>query len=766
MPLEDYRRKRDFRRSPEPAGAKPPRRKRAGRSGTPALCYAIQKHAARNLHYDLRLELDGVLLSWALPKGPSLDPTEKRLAVQVEDHPLEYAGFEGVIPAGEYGGGTVMVWDQGAWSPLSEPRAALADGKLKFTIDGHKLRGGFTLVRMKDDDAARRRGGGRNWLLIKERDEHARSAKAERITDSAPYSALSNRSMPEIAAASDRVWSSHGGELPTPKKRRQAADRRSGVTRRHITIDPRLTPGALHGARRRALPASFSPAEPVDAETVPDGDEWLHELWPRGRRVLATLSTDALTLRDEHDVELAPRVPPIAAALAALPVESATVDGLLVALDARGLGDAAALDAALDGPAATTPPAGRTLALLTLDLPACGGYDLRRVALRDRKALLRAMIHPDHPANAALRVCDEIVGNGAAVSAHARRLGVPTLVSRKVDGAYPTRRSRVWQRVALNAADEATAAPTRPPAIVAEPSLEIAGVRISNPQRVLYPEEQVTKEMLVRYYDALAERMLPFVADRPLSLYRCPDGIEADGFFQKHLRDFSTPHLREAPLRERESKRPYIVLDSAAGLVTLGQLAVLEVHTWGCKADRIDRPDQLILDLDPGPGVEWPQIAAAALRVREILNEAGLASFVKTSGGKGLHIVAPLVRRSGWDEVKNAAKAIARRLAKEEPKRYTATVAAWAREGRVYLDALRNTRGATCVAAYSPRARPGAAVSTPLDWSELQVSTPPVFTLRTLPHRLAGLAEDPWAEFWEVRQSLTRDALETLSRAT
>lgn len=514
--LAAYRAKRRFAATPEPAGEARPRRARREPS------FVVQKHAARRLHYDFRLELDGVLLSWSVPKGPSLDPGTRRLAVRTEDHPLEYAGFEGIIPEGEYGGGTVVVWDRGTWHPESDPHEALRRGRLTFELFGEKLRGRWHLVRTRGDAAGRDR---ESWLLFKGRDDAARDAAD--VVEERPESVLSGRTLEEVGAARDRVWHSN---------------RASGKARA--------------GARAN------------------DGE----------------------------------------------PAESAA--GLVE---------------------------------LVRSLP--------------------------------------------------------------VD------------------------------------------VRLTNLDKVLFPEQALSKAALVAYLAVVAEHLLEHAARRPLTLLRCPDGRHKQCFFQKHANDTVPREIGRVSLREARREATYMTVDDLAGLVALAQMGTLEIHTWGCHADAPERPDQLVLDLDPGPGITWEQVADAAFEARRRLAALGLESFVKTTGGKGLHVVAPVERRIGWDELKEFARAVADGMVDEHPERYTAQVAKARRARRILVDYLRNARGATAVAAYSPRARPGAPVATPLTWDELERGVDPAdFTITTVPARLGSLRRDPWHGYHELRQSITAAA--------
>jgi bifunctional non-homologous end joining protein LigD len=535
--LAAYRRKRDFSRTPEPGGRK---RKSAGR-----LRFVVQKHAARRLHYDFRLEMDGVMKSWAVTKGPSLDPHARRLAVHVEDHPIDYADFEGVIPSGEYGGGTVMVWDRGTWEPIGDPARGYREGKLSFRLRGRRLKGEWALVRMHGRDDGRRQ----NWLLIKKADEHADSGDGDILLRTATKSVVSRRTMERIAAAADRVWHSNKRESSSKSQ--------------------------------RAVPLRASPQRRVTRK--------------RTRKVKE------------------------------------------VARDAPGTGGGRAKKS------------GRTSADV------------------------------------------------------------------------------------------------------------IESVRLTHPDRVLYPDIGLTKRGLAEYYVAVADWILPEVVQRPLSLVRCPDGLGKGCFYQKHLGAGPPEDLHCARIKEKAGTTCYAMIKDLKGLISLVQMSVLEIHPWGARIDRLEQPDRMVFDLDPDPAVPWADVVAAALETRQRLESLGLASLVKTTGGKGLHVVVPLSRRHDWERVHGFARKFAEVMAEDSPARYTARMAKAVRKGKIFIDYVRNARGATAVAAYSARARSGAPVATPLAWDELRPGlAPDRFTVETLPRRLAGLAADPWRDIRRFRQSLPK----------
>ncbi|MBL0920900.1 MAG: DNA ligase D [Phycisphaerales bacterium] len=829
MGLRRYASKRDFSRTPEPQGGARPRR--GGRS------FVVQKHAASRLHYDLRLELDGVLLSWAVPKGPSVNPKDRRLAVRVEDHPLEYGAFEGTIPKGQYGGGTVMLWDRGQWTPMDrDPRGALRKGKMSFTLEGERLRGGWTLTRIAGDEEAK------NWLLIKHDDEAA-SDGAPEWGGEGDVSVQSGRVMAEIAAGADGAPRARSG-------------RRSGAS-----------------ALRR-----FSPQLCTLVERPPPGDAWLHEAKYDGYRLLAALDGGDVRLITRTGLDWTAKFPAIEAAMRKLAVKRAVLDGEAAVVDDAGRTSFQGLQKALK--------AGEVdrMLFLVFDALQIDDKDLTHRPLLERKLALARLVGRGE---GVMRYSEHVLGDGERVYRGACARGMEGIVSKRADAVYTPGRSRTWVKVKctrrqefvvvgwtapsgsrqgfgallLGAHDDAgrlvyvgkvgtgfdgrtlsdiaarlkrsaidrapltnqlSAAERRgarwvEPRLVAEveftewtgdgrlrhpsfqglredkpaadvrlegaPSsleqpakkrsprrrrggdkdgpVQVAGVTLTNATRVLYPEQGLTKHDLAAYYEAAAGRMLPFIADRPLSTVRCPRGRAGKCFFQKHVGESFGGAVLGVELEEKGGPATYIGVESVAGLVTLVQFGVLEIHPWGSRAGDLERPDTMTFDLDPGEDVEFARVREAALRVREILDGAGLEGFVKTSGGKGLHVVAPLKPGAGWDEVKSFARAVAEKMASEAPSRYLSKMTKAARTGRVFVDYLRNGRGATSVAPYSTRARPGAPVSAPVQWDDLpEVKGGAQFTVWDAPALLRG--RDPWAGYARARRRLTVRAFKSL----
>ncbi|AKF08607.1 non-homologous end-joining DNA ligase [Sandaracinus amylolyticus] len=573
MGLETYRQKRDFARTPEPSGKV---RKKTGWS------FVVQKHAASRMHYDFRLELDGVLLSWSVPKGPSYDVEEKRLAVQTEDHPVEYGTFEGIIPEGEYGGGTVMLWDRGTWEPVGDPRVGMEKGKLDFVLHGERLEGRWTLVRLKSRPEDRGRA---NWLLFKRSDEHVAEHEGEEITDVALTSVKSGRSMDEIAEAKGRsrkVWHSNRGSsegVPSAKARIRAA--------------------AREGRVKHAAKTVRAPAEPVPSEPA--------------KKKKATKK-----------------------------------------------------------PRAHTPP--------------------RKWDVAPREGAYRG----------------------------------PTRAPRRDTGARE----------------------------------KVAGVGISNGGRVVDPGSGITKIEVARYYAEVAHCFLAHAADRALALVRCPEGSAGQCFYQKHSHPGMSEHIHVAHAPWGEE---VLSVRTQPGVVALAQWSAIELHGWSARVDAIEKPDWIVMDLDPAEDVGFAEVVEGALTLRERLSSIGLESFVKTTGGKGLHVVVPLMRRHGWDVVKDFAHALALDISHRAPDRYLAEMSKSKRTGRIFVDYLRNGRGNTAILPYSARARDGLPVAMPLAWSEIEKVTPAQFDVRSAPKWIAKRRRDPWAAMRSVRQSITREILDALA---
>ncbi|MBB2157656.1 DNA ligase D [Gluconacetobacter diazotrophicus] len=855
MALDTYRNKRDFEATPEPEGAEAAEKPDTGAGHL----FVIQKHAARRLHYDLRLEMDGVLKSWAVTRGPSLNPGDKRLAVQVEDHPLDYGTFEGTIPKGQYGGGTVMLWDKGTWTPLHDPVRGLAKGHLDFELRGEKLHGRWNLVRMD----GHREGTHENWLLIKAADSDARSKNDADILEERPESVKTGRAMDDIAAGAP------GKDKVGKAAAQKAVTKKAAIPKDAPQADAAATGAApCAGAKPGPLPSFVEPELATLVRAAPTGPQWLHEVKFDGYRLLARIEAGRVVLLTRTGLDWTARFgDQISAALASLPVRAALIDGELVVETAGGTSDFSALQADLS--------AGRTdrFIFYVFDLLHLDGYDLRDATLEARKGALHDLV-PDDAAR--LRFSGHFDEAGGQVLRHACRLGLEGIVSKQRDAPYRSGRGRDWVKSKCVARQEfviggyvpstanrgavgslvlgvqengrlvhvgrvgtgftaATAAdlfrrlqpldvPDSPfaaaltarerkgvryvrPDCVAEvefrawtadghlrhaaflgqredkPAADIvreveapdpvssgpsskpvkpvspepAPARpartLTHPDRSYRPDAGVTKQDLADYYAAIWPRMAPFITDRALALLRCPNGIAGPRFFQKNLWKGAGGHLVPLQDPEGEAGTPLIGLHDRDGLIDLVQAAALEIHPWGASVQAWSQPDMIVMDLDPGDGVPWSMVIEAAREIRARLERSGLASFVKTTGGKGLHVVAPLKPGADWAVVKAFTRSMAQAMVSDSPQRYVATITKSRRQGRILVDYLRNQRGATAVAPYSPRARPGAPVAMPLAWNELGPDIGPAhFTIGTIGARLA--VADPWAEIRDAARPL------------
>jgi bifunctional non-homologous end joining protein LigD len=835
-PLKTYRQKRDFRRTAEP---EPQLRPGAGWQ------FVVQKHAARRLHYDLRLELDGVLKSWAVTRGPSLVPGEKRLAVHTEDHPLDYLEFEGNIPKGEYGGGSVIVWDRGHWAPVGDPHRGLKKGHLEFSLDGKRLKGRWHLVRMRPRPGEKKE----QWLLFKARDEYAREQSDPPIVEEATTSFLTGRNIEEVAAA-DTL-------------RRDHAERAAVARTRKADIPD---PARLPGARKGLLCVFVEPSLAQLSGRPPRGKDWIHEIKFDGYRIEARIDGRSIKLLTRKGLDWTERFAPVAATLKNLGLGSALIDGEIIVETGSGIPSFSALQQALSSGSKDR------FLYYVFDLLYCNGVDLRKTPLIERKTLLRKILEPI-AGGADVRFSEHFEEDGATLLDHACRMGLEGIVSKRRNEPYRSGRGEHWlkskcverqefvllgyvpssvskaavgslvagyygggklmyagrvgtgfsaeiarslrqQLEKIKAAKPAFGKP--PPAgvekgviwveprLVAEvefrgwthddvlrqaafkglredkPAEEVvreqargaakksakaprtdvadalAGIRLTHPERILWEGQGVTKQGLAEFYVEIADWILPHVVGRPLSLVRCPTGAMHQCFYAKHAWAGLAKAIRTVDVGEA---KPMLAIDDLEGLIGLVQAGVLEIHPWGSTVKNLERPDRLIFDLDPGEGVGWEAVLAAAAEARQRLADLGLASFVKASGGKGLHVMVPIEPELDWDRVKAFTKTITDAMAADSPGRYVATMSKQLRRGKIYVDYLRNGRGATAVAAYSTRARAGAPVSTPLEWGELSKAIgPDHFTIDNLRQRLAFLERDPWKGFFEIRQRVPQSA--------
>ncbi|MBS7700797.1 MULTISPECIES: DNA ligase D [unclassified Chelatococcus] len=835
--LEPYRSKRNFRATTEPRGRQ---------SRTSGDSFVIQKHDARRLHYDFRLEMDGVLKSWAVTRGPSLVPGEKRLAVHVEDHPLEYGDFEGTIPKGEYGGGAVIVWDRGTWSPIGDARKGYAKGDLEFELHGEKLQGRWHLVRMHGKPGEKRE----NWLLIKGDDEFARTGDDADILTEQPASVKSGRDVGDVTGEPPG-WSAKTGRIRKPLKTSAesapSAKRDGEAASRRKTMQPSL----IKGAKKARMPDFVPPMLATLVAKAPIGEQWLHEIKFDGYRLQARIEANSVKLLTRSGLDWTEKFgEAIPTSLRTLPVDNAIIDGELVVETDAGASDFSALQAALSE--------GRSDHFLfyVFDLLYLDGYDLRPLALTARKDLLEQIVAGDHAGH--IRYSSHFMDSGAMVLRHACRLSLEGIVSKLRDAPYRDGRSKSWVKSKCSARQEFVVAGYVPstisrhaigslilgvyedgelhhvgrvgtgftgavaeelfrkleglrveaspfghrltaeerrqaryvqPTLVAEiefrawtadghlrhasfrglredkdpreivreapkqdaakaPSPPRRTVKLTHPDRLYWPDEGVTKEGLANYYTEVWRHIAPHLVGRPLALLRCPNGITGEKFFQKHAWKGLNPKITLVKDPTDGDEQPLISISDLDGLIGLVQSAVLEIHPWGSTVTDWEHPDRIVMDLDPGEGVSWQAVIDAAQEVRQRLTDVGLAPFVKTSGGKGLHVVAPLRPKADWPAVKAFTKALADAMASDDPSRYVSTITKSKRRGKILVDYLRNQRGMTAVAAYSTRARPGAAVSAPITWEELGPAIgPDYFTVETMPTRLAALTRDPWDGF-------------------
>lgn len=875
-PLQRYQQMRDFTATAEPRGQA---RIRAKASVPGKLPFVVQKHAATRLHYDFRLGWNGVLKSWAVTKGPSYYPGDKRLAVEVEDHPWEYRDFEGTIPKGQYGGGTVMVWDQGDWVPHGDVDQGLKDGHLKFELHGKKLKGDWVLVRMHSRPGE---SGKTNWLLIKEKDRFARNSGDEAITDEAPNSAASGRTMEEIAARNGRVWNSNNGNAQRPQKSAAATNQRAlAATVKPKSSRAKLTP-TLKSAPLERFPGFIAPQLALQASSAPTGDDWIHELKLDGYRIQIQIRSSEKGFRKARlltrkGLDWTARMPDIAAAAAKLSVKDAILDGEAVALDKDGVSNFADLQAAFQEERQ------QFITYFAFDLLHLDGHNLRGLPLSDRKQILRRLLD-GLDENSPLRLSEGLKADGNEVFKKACALGAEGIVSKLATAKYTSGRSGAWLKLKcrleqelviggftlpskgtdgigalllgyyvggkllyagragtgftqathrllraklerLARKDSAFADVPREmrkgahwvkPNLVAQvefaswtrdnlvrqaafkglredkPANEVVresamtangtapepspakrkaaphtardregatpmkNPAITHPDKILDAESGMTKRQLAEYYEAVAGNLLPHIADRPLSIVRCPDGNGKPCFFQKHVGFGLPPGIKTVSVRSRKTreKEDYLTVDSSEGLVGLAQMGVLEIHTWGSRNESLEQPDRIVFDLDPDSAIPWKTLAETARTFKRRLAKMGLTSFLKSTGGKGLHVVVPIRPDHEWPVIKEFAHGLALELERETPDLYVTKMTKATRKNRIYLDYLRNDREATSVAPYSPRARSGVPVAMPLRWSELSAAKAPAFHVLDFAKWKSRLRHDPWDEMLSTKQKL------------
>ena len=825
--LKAYRDKRNFDITPEPA--------LGGIANEDARAFVIQKHWASRLHYDFRLELDGTMKSWAVPKGPSFDPADKRMAVHVEDHPLSYNQFEGTIPPNQYGAGKVIIWDQGIWVPLEDPHQGMRDGKLKFELRGHKLRGRWTLVRMKKRANERQEA----WLLIKEKDEHGRPANEYSVVDTLPDSVKS---------------------LPAPA----------------------IPSGPPTGARKAPLPQSLQPELATLVDSPPgDPDNWIYEIKFDGYRMLTRAEDGRVRLITRNGNDWTSRLPELTATLEAMELPDGWFDGEIIMPGDRIPADFQALQGAF-GSARTA-----NIVYYLFDIPYCAGYDLREVPLLERREVLRRVVERN--------ACDTVRFSAVfeapphEIVASACRLGLEGVVAKRRNSAYVTRRSTDWiklkcgrrqefviggytdpkgsragigalllgvhdaegklryagnvgtgfseqtlrdlrEQLGAQASDQPAFVPDpdlprnahwvqprliaevafgewtrtgrirhsvfhglrtdkKPEAIVREearhdappdgpppkkaavkrvkggaapaPTDLPASLRVSHPERVIDAQSGITKIELVRYYALVAPLMMEHLKGRPVSLVRAPSGVGGELFFQKHAERDNMPGVEQLDPALSPDHQPMLEIARPEGLLSAAQMNVIEFHTWNAVKNAIGKPDRMTFDLDPGEGVTWRQVREAAQLVRAFLTQLELPAFLKTSGGKGLHVVVPLKKQLDWDTVKGFSAAVVQHLARTIPARFVAKSGPKNRVGRIFIDYLRNGFGATTACAWSARARPGLGISVPVGWDELAtLDSGAHWTVATVQTRIAR-GNTPWRDYEDSRAALAT-AIKTL----
>ncbi|MFJ7795564.1 DNA ligase D [Pseudomonas sp. NPDC096950] len=821
-PVSEYTRKRNFEITSEPPESAPAKR---GKKAPSALRFVIQKHDARNLHYDFRLELDGTLKSWAVPKGPSLDPTQKRLAVHVEDHPISYGTFEGSIPEGQYGAGDVIVWDHGVWQPIGDPQETYKAGKLKFTLIGEKLSGDWALVRTH----LRGSGDKEQWLLIKEKDQQARPISEFDVVAELPKSVLSDATV---------------GDKTTKK-----------AVKKPKAVKPKPT----------ALPEQFSPQLATLMDKAPAGD-WRYEIKFDGYRILARIDNGEVRLLTRNGHDWTAKLPLQAKALAEMKLDGSWLDGEVVVLNDKGFPDFQGLQNAFE--------IGRSVDIIyfVFDAPFLHGVDQREMPVEDRRAALKKAL--GRKSRQILRFSEAFTAKHQDIVESACALSLEGVIGKRAGSPYVSRRSPDWiklkcrlrqefviigytapqgsrsgfgalllgvyddkgliyagrvgtgfnqanlklfhgqlqkiERKTSPLAKPLTAAQARgvhwvEPTLVCEaefaewtregvvrqaafiamrtdkPATEIvreqpqspkagkpvsekktsskdstvAGVKITHPDRVIDKDSGTQKLELVQFYESISKWILPFLRDRPVSLLRAPEGVEGEQFFQKHAERLAIPNIKHLDPNIDLGHARLMEIDTVQALIGAAQMGTIELHTWGATTDKIETPDLFVLDLDPDPALPWKSMVEATQLTLSVLDEIGLEAFLKTSGGKGMHIIVPLARKDDWDTVKAFAKAIAQFMAQQLPERITATMGPKNRVGKIFVDYLRNTRGASTVAAYSVRARPGLPVSVPIARDELTaLHGSQEWTVANLLERLEGLKEDPWAGYAN-RQKIT-----------
>ena len=826
LDIETYNRKRDFSKTREPKG-----RKLKGKGDS----FVVQKHDASRLHWDFRLELDGVLKSWAVPKGPSLDPGENRLAMRTEDHPLDYGDFEGTIPKGEYGGGTVMLWDQGRWEPdpRKDPSKTIEEGHLHFTLEGERMKGEWVMFRLKPKPGEK----AEPWMLKKVTDDFADPADGDALVDNCVTSVTTGRTMAEIAAGED-VWKSNRGGQEGGRAKRKAS---------------------------KAPPAFVEPQLATLVDEVPAGTSWIHEIKYDGYRLLLSVGEGVATAWTRNGLDWSDKFKVLVKAAAKLP-PGCLIDGEAVALDDDGRPSFQLLQSTLKD------QKGANLAFYAFDLLIDRGEDIRKLPNIERKERLAALLEG---VSAPILYGDHIIGRGEEMFEAVCKQGGEGIISKKASATYSGTRTRNWlkikciqrqefvivgwsesdkrrgfrslllaakdgrkltysgkvgtgfnaqliedlmERMEPLAVDQApvevpradrkgahwiepklvaeikfseftddgilrhpsfvglredkpakdvvkevpkhlTANETKPKRAKAKRShanAEDFGIEISSPDRVIFPELGLTKKALADYYATIEPLIMVDAADRPMTLIRFPSGRTGESFFQKHDKGTFGPHVKQIPIEEKDGHfEDYLYFDDIRGLLACVQMGTIEFHGWGSKVDKVEYPDRLVFDLDPDVGLDFGNVKEAALLLRELLKGLGLESWPLLSGGKGMHVVVPLDASEDWPTVKSFAERFSRAISEAEPQMFTANIRKEQRKGRIFLDWLRNQRGATAVLPYSARGREGAPVSAPIAWAELdKYDSGHHFSIRDADQLLKRAASKMLAGWGEAKQAL------------
>ena len=838
-PLSLYNQKRDFKKTPEPEGKVPHKK---------GFSYLIQKHAASHLHYDFRLELDGTLKSWAVAKGPSIDPEVKRLAIEVEDHPVAYGSFEGIIPKGQYGGGTVMLWDNGTWQPEGDAQAALKKGHLNFELFGKRLKGKWSLIRIRSN-SPKYSNNKNNWLLIKKDDEFANHGDEDELLKKSITSIVSSRTMEEIAEEKNKVWQSNKknlSEKPAAKSK--------------VKFKPFIKPQL----------ATLS-------DHTPQGENWIHEIKFDGYRNLAYIESGEVKMLTRNNIDWTDRYPTLVKELQKLPVKNAILDGEIVALDKEQRSNFLTLQEYLKA------ENDEALQYYLFDILYLDGRDLTALPLLERKAELKKILEKKKLRN--IFYSEHFDFQGEKFFKKLCHLNYEGLVSKLTNQPYKPGRGKDWLKskchrrqefviggytlrqghsnilaalligyydnheliyagkvgTGLNSQSredvlsklkklrqdkapfaEISRANSRgvtfvKPELVCEvefsewtvggalrhPSFQglrldklpkqikrevpihnieedssknsedkkiepvkaskknsqniISEIKITHPERIVYPKHNLTKLDLVEYYDKISDLILPHLENRFISLVRCPQGLEGECFFQRH-ENVASPFVHELNINEGDIS--YIYIKDKKGLLSLIQFGVIEIHAWGSRIDNVNKPDRIVFDLDPDEKIPFEKVVEAAADIKLRLDDLGLDSFLRTTGGKGLHVVVPIKPNYEWEVVKAFCKAFAAKMESDDPQKYITNMNKEKRKGKIFIDYLRNDLTSTAITSFSARARENATVATPLAWEELDYHLDPQkFTITSIFQRLENLKSDPWKNFFSCKQVLKKKIL-------